>query len=189
MARLFLTVLTCCWTLAAAPALADTYRLESSHTSVTFGFSRFGVTHPMGKILGASGSMVFDAGHPGDSSVEVNLDMATLSTGLGMFDKQLQGADYFDVAHYPSATFRSTAVEVTGDTTANVTGDLTLHGVTKRVVLSVTFNKLAVNPALVKAGIGFSATTHISRKAFGVEKYEPFVGDDIGLHIEAEAYP
>jgi polyisoprenoid-binding protein YceI len=189
MTRLFFPALICCWIAAAAPALASTYKLEPSHTSVTFSYSHFGLTHPTGKIMGASGSMVFDADHPADSTVDVSLDMTSLTTGLTLFDKQLQGADYFDVAHFPSASFKSTAVTVTGDNTADVTGDLTLHGVTKSVVLSVTFNKQAFNPALFKTGVGFSAITRISRKAFGVEKYEPFVGDDIDLHIEAEAYP
>jgi polyisoprenoid-binding protein YceI len=189
MVRSLFIALVCCGFAATSPAVADAYKLEPTHTSVTFSYSHFGLTHPTGKIMGVSGSVVFDADHPGDSSVDVSLDMTTLNTGLAMFDKQLQGADYFDVTRYPSAAFKSTAVEVTGDHTANVTGELTLHGVTKTVILSVTFNKRAFNPALFKTGIGFSAIARISRKDFGIDKYEPFVGDDIDLHIEAEAYP
>lgn len=189
MVRSLFIALVCCCAAIASPALADAYKIEPTHTSVTFSYSHFGLTHPTGKIMGVSGSVAFDAGHPADSAVDVSLDMTTLNTGLAMFDKQLQSADYFDVARFPAASFKSTAVTVTGENTADVTGELTLHGVTKTVVLSVTFNKQGFNPALFKTGIGFSATTHISRKDFGVDKYEPFVGDDIDLHIEAEAYP
>jgi polyisoprenoid-binding protein YceI len=189
MIRLLLSTLVLGFIAIAPPALADVFKLEPRHTCVTFSYNHFGLTHPTGKIMGATGSVTFDASRPAESAVDVSLEMATLSTGLPMFDKQLQGADYFDVARYPTAMFKSTAVEVTGDNTANVTGDLTLHGVTKSVVLSVIFNKQAFNPVLFKTGIGFSATTRISRKDFGVEKYEPFVGDDIDLRIEAEAYP
>ncbi len=184
-----LPLLLSCLLCLASPALAETYKLDAEHTSATFTYSHFGLTHPTGKIMGASGALSFDPDHPADSKVAVTLDMTTLSTGLSLFDKQLQGPDYFDAAQFPTAAFTSTAVTVTGPDSADVSGDLTLHGITRPVTLAVTFTRKAFNPALVKTGIGFTANTHISRSAFGVSRYEPFIGDDIEIHIEAEAYP
>src|SRR6185437_252938 len=116
---------------------------------------------PAGKIMGATGTLVLDTADPTRDAVDIALDMNTLTTGLPDFDTQLKGKDYFDVAQFPQATFKSTKVEITGDTTANVTGDLTIHGKTQSVVLAVTFTKKAFNPAIFKTGYGFTATAHI----------------------------
>ena len=176
--------------LTAAPVFAaETLKFEPDHTYAQFSYSHFGMSRPSGKIMGATGTLVLDADDPTKDAVDIALDMNTLSTGLPDFDTQLKGKDYFDVATFPQATFKSTKVEVTGDTTANVTGDLTIHGMTKSIVLAVTFTKKAFNPAIFKTGYGFMATTHIGRGDFGVSKYEPFIGDDIDLDIAAEAYP
>lgn len=194
------------WVLAALmaglalPAAAETYKIEAKHSSAQFTYEHFGLSHPNGKIMGATGEIVLDWDNPANSSVEASLDMNTLTTALPEFDTLLKGEKYFDVAQFPAATFKSTKVELTGDApapdadpkagprTAKVTGDLTVHGVTQSVVLDVTFNKKAFNPALFKSGVGFTATAHLSRKAFGLGNLEPVVGDDIDLVIEAEAY-
>lgn len=175
--------------IAGPATAADTYKLEPTHSSATFYYPHFGMSHPSGKIIGATGTVVLDSDQPTNSTVTASLPISALTTGLPDFDKDLKGPDYFDADQFPTATFTSTKVEVTGENTANVSGDLTVHGVTQSVVLSVTFNKKAFNPALFKTGVGFSATAHVSRKAFGLSKLEPFVGDDIDLVIEAEAYP
>lgn len=159
------------------------YRLAESATSVTFTTGAFGVAHTTGRVTGVDGTLTFDPGRPGDSAVDVTLDMTTLSTGVGMFDGQLQGEDYFDTAHYPNASFRSTRVQMTGEETANVTGDLTLHGVTLPVTLAVTFDRRT------GAGLGFTATARIHRRDFGIDKLQMFVSDDIDLHIATIAYP
>lgn len=176
--------------LIAAPAFAaDTLKFEPDHTYALFRYSHFGMSQPSGKIMGATGTLVLDSDDPTKDVVDIALDMNSLVTGLPDFDAQLKGKDYFDVAQFPTATFKSTKVEMTGDTTANVTGDLTIHGVTKSVVLTVTFTKKAFNPAIFKTGYGFTATAKIGRGDFGVSKYEPFIGDDIQLEIGAEVYP
>ncbi len=184
----------------AAPAIAaDTYKFEPDHTSAIFTYEHFGLSHPSGKIMGAKGTLVLDDDATKDV-VDVSLDMNTLTTALPDFDAMLKGKDYFDVAQFPTATFKSTSVVLTtapatdngtaadSPQTADVTGDMTIHGITKSVVLHVTFNKKAFNPALFKTGYGFTATTHLQRSDFDLKKYEPFVGDDIDLVIEAEAF-
>lgn len=184
----------------AAPAFAaDTYKFEPDHTSAIFTYEHFGLSHPSGKIMGAKGTLVLDDDVTKDT-VDVSLDMNTLTTALPDFDTMLKGKDYFDVALFPTATFKSTSVVLTtppatdnataadSPKTADVTGDMTIHGITKSVVLHVTFNKKAFNPALFKTGYGFTATAHLQRSDFDLKKYEPFVGDDIDLVIEAEAF-
>jgi polyisoprenoid-binding protein YceI len=175
--------------LLAAPAYAaDTLTFEPDHTSVIFTYEHFGLSHPSGKIMGATGTLKLDRDDPAKSAVDITLDMKTLTTALLDFDTLLKGDKYFDIAQFPTATFKSTQVDMTGENTANVTGDLTIHGATRSEVLAVTFNKKAFNPAVFKTGYGFSATAHLSRKAFGLGNYEPIVGDDIDLIIDAEAY-
>jgi polyisoprenoid-binding protein YceI len=175
------------------PALAaETLTFEPDHTSVVFQYPHFGMSHPSGKIMGANGTLVLDKDDPAKSTVDITLDMKTLTTALPDFDTLLKSEKYFDIAQFPTATFKSTKVELTGENTAprtaNVTGDLTIHGITQSTVLAVTFNKKAFTPALFKTGYGFSATAHLSRKAFGLGNLEPIVGDDIDLIIDAEVY-
>lgn len=179
--------------LMTTPALAaETLTFEPDHTSVVFQYPHFGMSHPSGKIMGANGTLVLDKDDPAKSTVDITLDMKTLTTALPDFDTLLKSEKYFDIAQFPTATFKSTKVELTGENTAprtaNVTGDLTIHGITQSAVLAVTFNKKAFNPALFKTGYGFSATAHLSRKAFGLGNLEPIVGDDIDLIIDAEVY-
>lgn len=168
---------------ACAQDAAGVYRLAEAATSVTFTTGAFGVAHTTGRVAGVDGTLTFDPGHPDDSAVDVTLDMTTLSTGVGMFDEQLQGEDYFDTAHYPSASFRSTRIEMTGEKIANVTGDMTLHGVTRTVILTVVFDQEG------GTGMEFTATARIHRRDFGIDKFQLFISDDIDLHIRAEVHP
>ncbi|MCR6659608.1 MAG: YceI family protein [Asticcacaulis sp.] len=184
----FITICTALGFLAAPAFAAETLTFEPDHTSVIFQYPHFGMSHPSGKIMGATGTLVFDRDDPTKSTVDITFDMKTLTTALPDFDALLKGEKYFDITQYPTATFKSTQVELTGENTANVTGDLTIHGITQSIVLAVTFNKKAFNPALFKTGYGFSATAHLSRKAFGLGNLEPIVGDDIDLIIDAEVY-
>lgn len=171
--------------MMAAPGLAwaGDYRLAPDDTSVTFTTGAFGIAHTTGRVAGVDGTLNFDPDRPGDSSVDVTLDMTTLSTGVSMFDAQLQGDDYFDTDAFPTASFRSTLVEMTGARTANVTGDMTLHGVSRRVTLAVTFDDRAGE------GLGFTATARIKRRDFGIDKFQLFISDDIDLRIIAKAMP
>ena len=101
-------------------------------------------------------------------------------TGLPKLNEHLLGDSFFDVAKFPTATFVSTKVDVTSKTTAKVTGDLTLHGVTKPVVLDVTLNKIGENMKKQKTA-GFSATATIKRSDFGMTAYLPALGDEVKL--------
>ena len=164
-------------------AKAGDYRLAPADTSVTFTTGAFGIAHTTGRVAGVDGTLNFDPDRPGDSSVDVTLDMTTLSTGVSMFDAQLQGDDYFATDTYPRASFRSTHVDMTGDRTANVTGDMTLHGITRPVTMAVTFDDHAGD------GLGFTATARIKRRDFGIDKLQLFISDEIDLRVQAKAMP
>lgn len=166
---------------------ADTFKLEPTHTAVTFQWTHFGYSHPTGKFMNADGSVTLDQAKPANSHVEVSFAIDGINTGVAKLDEHLKSPDFFDAAQFPTATFKSTKVKVTGKNTAKVTGDLTIHGVTKPVTLDVTLNKNAVNPMFNKTVVGFSAKGKIKRSDFGMGKYVPAVSDDIDLSIEVEA--
>ncbi|ESQ81705.1 hypothetical protein AEAC466_20640 [Asticcacaulis sp. AC466] len=173
---------------ASAPSFAaDVYKLEPTHTSVTFQWTHFGFSHPSGKFMNAVGQVTLDEANPAKSSVEVSFAIDGMNTGVPALDTHLKGPEFFDAAKYPTATFKSTKVEPTGADTAKVTGDLTIHGVTKPVTLTVKLNKKAPHPMMKKDDAGFSATGQIKRSDFGIGAYVPNVSDEIDLFIEAES--
>ncbi len=169
---------------AGAPAFAaDTYQLDARHTSVNFEYFHGGFSHMSGKFMNAVGTLTLDQAAPANSSVEVSFAIDGVNTGVPGLDAHLKTADFFDAAQFPTATFKSTKVEVSGKDTAKVTGDLTMHGVTKPVVLDVKLNKFSDD----KKKVGFSATTVIHRSEFGITKLVPMVSDEINLTIDTEA--
>lgn len=170
----------------ASAFAAETYTLDPMHTAVTWHINHFGFSNPSGKFMQAEGSVTLDQDNPANSSVNVTIPIAGVNTGVEKLDEHLKTADFFDVEKYPTAKFVSTKVEVTGDDTAIVHGDLTLHGVTKPVALDVTLNKVGEN-MFKKQTAGFSATAQIKRSDFGIETYLPGLGDDVRLDIESEA--
>ena len=180
---------------AGAPAFAaDTYKLDPGHTSVVFEYTHMGFSHPTGKFMDAVGTVTLDDANPANSSVEVSFDISGINTGVPKLDEHLKSPDFFDAAKYPTATFKSTKVEVLPSadpsakpTQAKVTGDLTIHGVTRPVTLNVTLNAEAPHPMMKVKAAGFTATTTIMRSDFGMDKYVPMVSDQIDLSIEAEA--
>jgi len=166
---------------------ADVYTLDPMHTYVEWHISHFGFSEPTGKWMVKSGTVTLDKTKPQNSKVEATIQMDTLNTGLAELDKHLKSPLFFDVVKYPTATFVSNKVTVTGKNTAKVQGILTLHGVSKPVVLNVKLNKAGVNPVSDKNTAGFDATTSLKRSDFGMKAYLPGLGDDVKIDISAEA--
>ncbi len=153
---------------------------------VMFGVSHFGFSDYYGQFPGATGTLTLEVASPAASHLDVSVPVANVWTASDKLTEELKSADWLDAAKYPAMTFHSTAVTVTGPTTADVAGDLTIHGVTKPVVLKATFKRGAVFPMNKKYMIGFDATAHIKRSDFGVSKYVNFgLGDDVDLIISA----
>ena len=180
--------------LAAALATASTaafadpvrYTIDPSHTDVIAQWSHFGFSNPTAHFGQAEGTIVYDADDVAASSVEVTLPLAGMNSYTAKFDEHLRSADFFEVAAFPVATFKSTRVEAAGEGKLKVTGDLTIKDVTKPVVLDVTLNKVGENMG-GQPTIGFDATTTIKRTDFGVGMYAPAVSDEVRIRITTEA--
>lgn len=170
-----------------AKAEVETYSFDTVHSQVLFFVSHLGFSISEGEFLDWDGSITFDRKNPENSSVEVSIDTASIDMDDEKWDDHMKNADFFDVEKYPTMTFKSTSVEVTGENTANITGDLTILETTKPVVLATTFNKAGKHPYGDKYAAGFSATAEIKRSEFGMNYGLPNVGDDVEIRIEVEA--
>lgn len=175
-------------------APAGAYALDPSHTSLTFKLSHLGFSNYTAHFTKVSGKLAFDPARPAAMTVEATVDPRSLELNAPPkgFQEELTGEGWLDAGAFPAIAFKSTKVEPTGANTANVTGDLTLHGVTKPVVLAVTFNGGWAANAYDGARIGFSAKGTIKRSDFGIGFGLPApgtnmgVGDRIELAIETE---
>jgi polyisoprenoid-binding protein YceI len=168
---------------ASAFAAPVTYNMDPKHTSVTFFWGHGGgLSRLNGKFMNAVGTVVLDEAAPATSKIDVSFAIDGVNTGVPALDTHLKTPDFFDAVQFPTATFKSTKVEVTGAKTAKVTGDLTMHGVTKPVTLDVTLNKITDD----KKKAGFSAKGTIKRSEFGISRFVPAVSDEIDLEISSE---
>ena len=181
--------------LAAALALASTvafaapltYKIDANHTDVVASWSHFGFSNPIAHFGKVDGNITYDPANVGASKVEVTIPLSGLNSHVGDFDDHLRSADFFDAEKFPTITFKSTSVKAAGKGKLKVTGDLTIKGVTKPVVLDVTINKTGVQPMAKREAAGFSATTTVKRTDFGLGLYAPNVSDQVKLSITTEA--
>ena len=178
--------------IAAGPAnpdpaavVAGSYAVEPAHTRVQFTVSHMGFTNWYGDFTGASGSLRIDPNNVAASKVEISIPTASVSTTNTILDDELNSVDWFDAAKFPTIRFVSTALKPTGPVTADITGDLTFHGITRPVVLAARFNGAGINPIDKAYTLGFDATTTIKRSDFGVKNYLPIIGDETILRISA----
>ena len=163
------------------------YSLEPRHTQVLFAIPHLGITDYHGRFNRVSGDLDFNSGAPEKSSVSVTIDMTTIDVPSHELIGELMGAGVFNTAAFPTATFKSTTIVRTGPNSGTITGDLTLHGVTKPVTLNATFGGTTTDPFSGAADIGFRATTTVKRTDFGITGmvWEGVVGNDVKLIIEA----
>jgi polyisoprenoid-binding protein YceI len=160
-----------------------TYQSEPYHTQVVFSVLHFGLTNYYGMFAGASGTLKLDPAHLADSTLNVSVAVASISTTVPLLTEELKGHDWLDAANFPVATFVSTAVVPTGKDSARVTGNLTLHGVTKPVALTVQLLGASVNPLSKAYSVGFEVSGTLKRGDFGINTDLPAVGDDVKLRI------
>lgn len=183
-------VLAAAVALASAPAFAATtaYTLDPGHTQVLLQWGHFGFSNPTAQFGSVEGKLEFDQADPTQSSVDVTIKTASINSNVAKFDEHLKSADFFDVAKFPQATFKSTKVEKgAAPDRLKVSGDLTIHGVTKPATLDVKVNKVGEHPMRKAPAVGFDATTTIKRSDFGVGKYAPNVSDEVKITITVEA--
>ncbi|MFD1107585.1 YceI family protein [Sphingobium olei] len=169
----------------AAKVTGGSYKVDGGHTQVVFAWDHMGFTNNAGTIAEPTGTLTLDKANPANSKVEVTFQIANLRTGVAKLDEHLLKPDFFDAAKFPTATFVSTSVKPEGATSAEITGNLTLHGVTKPVTLDAEFYGVGPSPMSKKENIGFVATGTIKRSDFGMGYAVPLVSDAIALKVIA----
>ncbi|MBE1295321.1 YceI family protein [Phycobacter azelaicus] len=171
----------------AAIAAPEKYALDASHSQILFSYNHLGFSTTWGMFSGFEGEIMFDQEDPASSSVSVSMPVMSMFTGWeGRFD-HFMSKDFFEASEDEMVSFTSTGIEVTGENTAKITGDLTLNGVTKSVVLDATLNQVGDHPMAGKPWAGFDATTTLVRSDFGLGKFAPYVSDEVQVQISIEA--
>ena len=176
--------------VSAGSALAapETYELDPSHSQVVFTYNHLGFSTTTGMFSGFEGTIEFDAEDPANSSVSVSMPLMSMFTGWEKREEHFMSEDFFGAKEGDLVTFASTGIEVTGENTAKITGDLSMNGVTKSVVLNTVLNqKSDAHPMNNRPWLGFDASTTLLRSDFGVDKFAPYVSDEVEVHISIEA--
>lgn len=163
-------------------AKAGTYQADAAHTQILFKVNHLGFSEFYGLFPNATGTLTIDPAKPSSASVEITIPMNDIATAVPKLDEHLKAPDFFDAAKFPTATFRSTKVAVSGRT-AKITGNLTVKGVTKPVTLDARFIGAGPAPMSKADTIGFAATTTVKRSDFGVSYGVPLVSDEVELNI------
>jgi polyisoprenoid-binding protein YceI len=175
-----------------ASAATSTWQLDPAHSSAQFAVRHLAISTVRGAFSKVTGTVVFDDKDVSKSSVDVTIDVSTVDTREPNRDKDLMSDHFFDVAHYPTMTFKSTKVEQAGTGKLKITGDLTIHGTTKQVVLDVDGPTAAVKDPWGNQRAAVNATTKVNRQDFGVKWNATMdnggvvVGDDVSITIDAE---
>ncbi|WP_370337290.1 YceI family protein [Parvularcula marina] len=159
------------------------YVMDPDHGYVTISYSHFGYSNPILRFDTVEAVVELDTENPSSSTLMVDIDPASIDSGIEKFDNHLKSGDMFDVAAYPEITFTSSAIDLDAGT---LTGNLTIKGVTKPVTLDVVLNGAGEHPFSGEDHFGVSATGKLDRTEWGVNYLAPGVGAEVDLRIEAE---
>ena len=192
MKNLLIATTIAATTLAAPVIAAESYQLDPGHSQIVFSYDHAGFSTTYGMYSGFTGDIMFDAEDPAASSVSVTFPAESMITGFDARTQHfLNSGDFFNLGDYPDVTFVSTSIEVTGDDSANITGDLTLNGVTQSIVLETTLNAIAdeypLPPHQGKKGMGLDASVTLNRSDFNLGMFAPFIPEEIPVLISIEA--
>lgn len=160
-----------------------TYAIDPSHSQVIFAVSHIGFTDFSGFVSGAAGTLTIDPAKPAASRLDVSVQIASLTTTVPQLSEELKGDKWLDAARFDTARFQSRSIRVTAPGQADISGELTLHGVTRPMVLKARFVGAGINPLNKRFTAGFSATGHFRRGDYGVATYLPLIGDEVQLRI------
>ncbi len=181
--------------VVALPILAhaDTWQIDPAHTNVEFTVRHMMISNVKGQFQKTSGTITANGNDAASAKIDATIDASSIDTRVEKRDGHLKSPDFLDVAKYPTITFKSSKVEADGPGKWKVTGDLTLHGVTKPVVLDVESNGAPIHDPMGNTRAGASATTKIKRSDFGLtwnkvlESGGVLVGDEVAISIDVEA--
>jgi len=187
MSRIVLTLVTALAMAASAAAQAGTWQIDPNHTAAQFSVRHLGVSTVRGAFTKVSGSAKYDPADASKDSIEVTIEANSVDTRVEMRDNDLRSPRFFDVQKFPTITFHSKAAKAAGPGKLQITGDLTIHGVTKEVVLAVDGPTAPIkDPMGSGQRMGASATTKVNRQDFGVSTMPGAIGDEITITIDVE---
>jgi polyisoprenoid-binding protein YceI len=187
MSRLVFILVTALAMAATATAQTATWQIDPNHSAAQFSVRHLGVSTVRGAFTKVSGSAQHDPADPSKDSLEATIDANSIDTRVEMRDNDLRSPRFFDVQKYPTITFRSKQAKVAGPGKLQITGDLTIHGVTKQVVLDVDGPSAPIKDPMGEGQrLGASATTKINRQDFGITSLPGAIGDEITITIDTE---
>jgi len=186
MPRLLLILAAALALTTSAAAQALIWEIDPNHTAAQFAVRHMGISTVRGAFTKVSGNVVYDPSDSTKTVINATIDASSVDTRVERRDNDLRSPNFFDAAKYPTLTFKSTRVEAAGAGKLKVSGDLTIHGVRKQVVLDVDGPSQPVKDAKEKWHMGASATTKINRNDFGVNGAPETVGNDVAITIDVE---
>lgn len=186
MIRKFVLCSTVLILVSSAFAQVESWKIDPMHSAAQFAVRHLGISTVRGEFKKVSGSASYDPADASKTTLEATIDATSVDTRVDMRDNDLRSANFLDAQKYPTITFKSKRAESAGSGKLKITGDLTIHGVTKEVVLDVDGPTAVVKDPRGNYHMGASATTTVSRKDFGVNGAAGMVGDDISITIDTE---
>ena len=184
--RFLLTAIVALVLIIPAAAETQTWNIDGAHSSAQFAVRHMGISTVRGAFTKVSGTVQYDATNLAKTTIDATIEAASVDTRVEMRDNDLRSPHFFDASKYPTLTFKSKKVEEAGPGKLKVTGDLTIHGVTKEVTLDVEGPSAPVKDPRGNLRVGASASTTINRKDFGVNGADAVVGDDVPITIDME---
>lgn len=169
--------------LVSVPTYAgENLAIDASHAAVVFSWNHRGFSHPLARLEKIAGTVLLDRADLTRSSVSATMALDGLRTGDADLDRRLRGKSFFDISRYPAITFKSTQVEIIDSTNRlRIVGDLSVHGITRSVVLDAHINRMT------ESTVGFDADATLRRSDFDLGRYVPMVSDELTVHITLEA--
>lgn len=186
MKRLSLSLIAAAVFVISASAQDNSWQIDPNHSAAQFAVKHGGISIVRGAFAKTNGTVQYDPADPTKTAIDATIDANTVDTRVEPRDKDLRSPNFFDVEKYPSITFKSKSASSAGKGKMKITGDLTIHGVTKEVVLDVDGPNGPTKDPRGNQHMGASATTQISRKDFGVNGAPGGVGDDVQITIDVE---
>ena len=186
MRRSWLCAISMLAIAVAASAQVETWKIDPNHTASQFAVRHFGISTVRGQFNKTTGTVSYDPKDPSKTAIDVTIDATSVNTRIDMRDNDLRSPNFFDVQKFPTITFKSKRVEPDGAGKLKVTGDLTIHGTTKEVVLEVEGPSEPMKDQKGNLRMGASASTKVNRKDFGVNGNPSAVGDDVTITLDIE---
>jgi len=177
-----------CALVASSVAGAQTWQIDPMHSAAQFSVRHLGISTVRGQFEKLSGSVTYDPAALGKTSISASIDANSVNTRVEMRDNDLRSPNFFDVAKYPTITFKSKRIDPSGPGKLKVVGDLTIHGVTKEVTLDVDGPTPAIKDPMGNSRMGASASTKINRRDFGVNGAPTMAGDEVMITLDIEMF-